>query len=89
MSTTTTTAAAADRNRFQGIDFPELDDSPPPVRDTVCVVESAWLGRMGVCTCGWQGRQRRIFRSAVVVDALTHAYATGHEPAVPLVVPAG
>jgi hypothetical protein len=89
MSATTPTAVAADRNRFQDIDSLELDDSPPPVRDMVRVVESAWLGRMGVCTCGWHGRQRRIFRSTVVVDALTHAYATGHEPAVPLIVPAG
>jgi hypothetical protein len=86
---TTTFPVATDRNQVGGVGSRELHEDSTPVRAKVVVVESPGLRWTGECTCGWLGRTRRMLRSMVVVDALTHAHETGHEPALPLIVRAG
>ena len=86
---TTTFPVATDRNQVRGVVSRAFDDDTTPVRDKVVVLEAPGLRWTGECTCGWQGRTRRVFKAIVVVDALTHAHETGHEPALPLIVRAG
>jgi hypothetical protein len=86
---TTTFPVATDRNQVGRAGSRELHDDSTPVWDKVVVVESPGWRWTGECTCGWQGRTRRMLRAFVVVDALTHAHETGHQPALPLIVRAG